>query len=132
MKRVLTVKPVKAPPDADKTKDKVDFSGAPQLTSTGVKRTSEEEGASKKPDLKKIRVFAPTADDTVKRDVVAVKEFNQHLDQASKKLEEAGKENKDLKMLNELRNCFNNVPTGSGILNSLAEWGGSGSTGLSQ
>ncbi|XP_071517378.1 uncharacterized protein [Panulirus ornatus] len=89
---------------------------------SGVKRTSEEAGGSRKPDLKKIRVFPPSGDDGVKRDIsIAVQEFNQHLDKASKKLEEAEKqENKDLKTLNELRSCFNNVPTGSGIVSGMS------------
>lgn len=33
---------------------------------TGVKRESEEDGGSRKPDLKKIRVFAPPVDDGLK------------------------------------------------------------------
>ncbi|XP_037802252.1 activating transcription factor 7-interacting protein 1-like isoform X3 [Penaeus monodon] len=67
------------------------------VNGTGVKRPSDEDNGLKKPDLKKIRVFAPAEEDGFKKgDIsIAVQEFNQHLDKASKKLEEAGKTDLD-------------------------------------
>ncbi|KAK8723757.1 hypothetical protein OTU49_011532 [Cherax quadricarinatus] len=102
---------------------RVDASGNHSLSepvvngiSSGVKRTSEEEGGARKPDLKKIRVFANSVDNGLKRDLsMTVKDFNQHLDQVSKKLGDAdGQENKDDVTLNEIRNGNNNVVTGNG------------------
>ncbi|XP_069973170.1 activating transcription factor 7-interacting protein 1 isoform X6 [Penaeus vannamei] len=79
--------------------EKTSVEGASEgiVNGTGVKRPSDEDNELKKPDLKKIRVFAPAEEDGFKKgDIsIAVQEFNQHLDKASKKLEEAGKTDLD-------------------------------------
>ncbi|XP_069157930.1 activating transcription factor 7-interacting protein 1 isoform X10 [Procambarus clarkii] len=91
---------------------------------SGVKRTSEDEGGSEKPDLKKIRVFKPTPEDVHK----TIKEFNQHLDQVSKKYGDSDiQENKDLATINELRSCYNNVPAGAGVVSGVCSGDGNSS-----
>ncbi|XP_042887617.1 activating transcription factor 7-interacting protein 1-like isoform X3 [Penaeus japonicus] len=78
-------------------KASVDGASEGVVNGTGVKRPSDEDNELKKPDLKKIRVFAPAEEDGFKKgDIsIAVQEFNQHLDKASKKLEEAVKSDLD-------------------------------------
>nr|XP_045618274.1 activating transcription factor 7-interacting protein 1-like isoform X4 [Procambarus clarkii] len=144
---------------------------------SGVKRTSEDEGGSEKPDLKKIRVFKPTPEDVHKRLLQnldqhisdpykqrtkstnqisppkfgflknksgfragysevrvdgssrkTIKEFNQHLDQVSKKYGDSDiQENKDLATINELRSCYNNVPAGAGVVSGVCSGDGNSS-----
>ncbi|XP_063601008.1 activating transcription factor 7-interacting protein 1-like isoform X4 [Penaeus indicus] len=90
------------------------------VNGTGVKRPSDEDNSLKKPDLKKIRVFAPAEEDGFKKgDIsIAVQEFNQHLDKASKKLEEAGKtdlENIKPDSFNSANTFFNDDKTNHSV-----------------